>query len=48
MNEVKLVRDPKGEIYMEVMQKHGGDTAVAALLRLGRLWELLPRLSELT
>lgn len=47
-NQVKLVREPhNGEIYAEVQGRHGG-VEVFFTLRLGQLWELLPRLYKLT
>jgi hypothetical protein len=46
-NLARLVRMPDGELYMEVQARHNG-TEVFTTLRLGRLWELVPRLATLT
>lgn len=47
-NQVKLVREPHGgELYMEVQGRHNG-VEVFFTLRIGQLWELLPRLATLT
>jgi len=47
MNVARLVRDPRGEIYLEVQARHNS-VEVNTLLRLGQTWELLPRLASLT
>jgi hypothetical protein len=47
-NRVVLVREPKTrDIYAEVTGIHG-DTEVYTLLRLGPLWQLIPKLADLT
>jgi hypothetical protein len=46
-NLVKLVKVPSGDIYLEVQARHN-DVEVYTTLRLGALWELLPRLASLT
>lgn len=46
-NRVKLVRDPRGDIWIEVTAIHG-TTEVYSALRVGALWEILPRLAQLT
>lgn len=46
-NQMKLVRDPSGEIWAEVQTRHNG-VEVFHTLKLGQLWELLPRLASLT
>lgn len=46
-NLIRLVREPtKGEIYVEVGSRHNG-VEVFTSLRIGQLWELLPRLAQL-
>jgi hypothetical protein len=47
-NQLRLVRDPHtGDIWAEVQARHNG-VEVFSALRLGQLWELLPRLAKLT
>lgn len=47
-NQIKIVREPHGgELYMEVQGRHGG-VEVFFTLRIGRLWEVLPRLATLS
>lgn len=46
-NRATLVRDGAGEIYLETQARHN-DVEVYTLLRLGKLWELIPRLATLT
>ena len=46
-NRMVLVRDPTGEIWVEVQARHNS-TEVFTTLRVGQLWELLPRLASLT
>lgn len=45
-NKLRLVRDHEGVIWAEVQARHNG-TEVYTLLKLGQLWELLPRLMQL-
>lgn len=47
-NRCKLVREPHGgELYLEVQGRHG-DVEVFFTLRLGQLWEVIPRVAALT
>lgn len=47
LNILKLVRDNEGMIWAEVQQRHNG-VEVNATLKLGEVWELIPRLIALT
>jgi hypothetical protein len=44
-NVLRLVR-ANGEIWAEVQARHNGQEVYTAI-RLGQLWELMPRLAEL-
>ena len=46
LNILKLVRDNEGVIWAEVQQRHNG-VEVNATLKLGEVWELIPRLASL-
>lgn len=46
-NLIRLVREPSGTLWVEVQARHNG-VEVFTTLRIGQLWELIPRLAELT
>jgi hypothetical protein len=46
-NQVRLVRDGEGVIWAEVQCRHNG-VEVFSTLKLGQLWEILPRIARLT
>lgn len=45
-NQLRLVRQHDGQIWAEVCGYHGG-RPIFSSLRLGEVWELIPKLSEL-
>lgn len=46
-NLLRLVRDHEGVIWAEVQARHNG-VEIFSTLKLGQLWEILPRLATLT